>query len=173
VRLRVDRLAETRPISASTRSASSKLVGSTTLAITRSRNTSSPSASDPRSAYTPASTSYSRPDAVFSVRARGTTGRGPGAAPPPNNAGCPGAGTIAARLACGAIPRSSTPCRSSWSRHRASSMSSPSSASQRAEPTCRTILRRPATDSAICTAVDPDAVRTRRTQATSRVYEPD
>jgi hypothetical protein len=34
-------------------------------------------------------------------------------------------------------------------------MSSPSSASSRAEPTCRTILRRPATDSAICTAVDP------------------
>jgi hypothetical protein len=41
------------------------------------------------------------------------------------------------------------------------------------EPTCRTILRWPATDSAICTVVDPDAVRTRRTQATSRVYEPD
>ena len=77
MRLRVDRLAETRPISASTRSTSSKLVGSTTLAITRSRNTSSPSASNPRSAYTPASTSYSRPDAVFSVRARGTTGRAP------------------------------------------------------------------------------------------------
>ena len=53
------------------------------------------------------------------------------------------------------------------------SLDSPSSASSRADPTWRTIRRRPATDSAICTAVDPEAVRTRRTQATNRPYPPE
>jgi hypothetical protein len=46
-------------------------------------------------------------------------------------------------------------------------MSSPNSASSRADPTCRTIRRRPPTDSAICTAAAPEAVRTRRTLATA------
>lgn len=35
-----------------------------------------------------------------------------------------------------------------------------------AEPTCAMIRRRPTTDTAICTAVAPDAVRTRRIHAT-------
>ena len=63
------------------------------LAITRSRNTSSPSASNPKICIHPGQHVIQQAlNAVYSVRARGTTGRGPGAGSPPNNAGCPGPG---------------------------------------------------------------------------------
>lgn len=52
-------------------------------------------------------------------------------------------------------------------------MSSPSSAASRAEPTWRTMRRRPSTDSAIWTAVAPEAVRTRRIQTICRAYRPE
>ena len=42
---------------------------------------------------------------------------------------------------------------------------------QRFNPICATIRRRPLTDSAICTAVAPEAVRTRRIHATHPTVE--
>lgn len=111
---------------------------------------------------------------VFSTRGRDTTWREEdrGVAVSANNpAGADGV-TMTAFATTGVIPRSRIPCWSSASSRFASSISNPSSASSRAEPTWRTIRRRPATDSAICTAVAPEAVRTLRTQATSRSYRP-
>jgi len=173
VRLRVERLADTRPSSARTRSVSSRLVGSTTRAITRSRKTSSSTTSNPRLEYTSARTSYTGPEEVLSTRGRGTSCREDGVAVAlANSPACVAGATIVAFGIGGVIPRSRTPCWSSASSRCASSIRSPSSASSRAEPTWRTIRRRPATDSAICTAVAPEAVRTLRTQATSRSYRP-
>src|SRR5690606_13988853 len=66
----------------------------------------------------------------------------------------------------GSIPKSSTPWAGSSSNSRARASSTPSSASVWAEPTCLTIRCRPSAYSAICTAVAPEAVRTRRMNAT-------
>src|SRR5690606_21856242 len=66
----------------------------------------------------------------------------------------------------GSIPKSSTPWAGSSSNSRARASSTPSSASVWAEPTCLTIRCRPPAYSAICTAVAPEAVRTRRMNAT-------
>ena len=115
---------------------SSRLVGSTIRAITRSRKLWSPTTSNPKPAYTPAKASYSTPEDVLSTRDRGTITRaGEGAPGSANNPGIAGGATITAFAAIGVSPRSSTPCRSSASRRRACSISSPSSASSRAEPT--------------------------------------
>jgi hypothetical protein len=66
----------------------------------------------------------------------------------------------------GSMPRSSASCPDGSSRARALAVSTPSSASVCADPTCFTIRCRPPTHSAICTAVAPDAVRTRRMNTT-------
>lgn len=153
VRLRVDSDAEVRPSSARTRSTSSRLAGSTTRAIARSRKTSSPTASsNPKLAYTPASAPYSRPLLLLSTCGRTTNCRGIGWS---GNNVWPGGATIWARTVFGVMPRSNSPWLSSANSRRASSLSRPSSASSRAEPKWRTIRRRPSTDSAIWTAVAP------------------
>ena len=69
--------------------------------------------------------------------------------------------------AAGSMPRSNEPWEGSASISRARSSRIPSSASVCADPTCATIFRRPPSYSAICTAVAPDAVRTRRIHATA------
>jgi hypothetical protein len=116
-----------------------------------------------------ASASNSNPEDVLSTRAAGTVGGRIGSVDGPGNrVDAVGAGTIASSRVAGVMPRSNAPWPSSTSSRRARSISSPSSASSRAEPTCRTIRRRSCTDSAICTAVAPEAVRTRRIQATIR-----
>lgn len=59
------------------------------------------------------------------------------------------------------------PWAGSASISRARSARSPARPPYAQTPTCATIFRRPPTDSAICTAVAPDAVRTRRIHATA------
>src|SRR5690606_20166527 len=71
----------------------------------------------------------------------------------------------------GSKPRSNSPCPGSSNSSRARATSSPSSASVCADPTWATIRRRPSTYSAICTAVAPEAVRTRRIHATDPTVE--
>lgn len=102
-------LTDTRPISARTRSMSSRLVGSTIRAITRSRNTSSATMSKPRLAYTPARASYNSPQEVLSTRERGTTCRDAGPLAALANSPAADGGTITAFKRAGAIPRSSIP----------------------------------------------------------------
>ena len=60
------------------------------------------------------------------------------------------------------------PARTVRSNSRARAIKIPSSASECADPTCWTIRWRPSTYSAICTAVAPDVVRTRRMNTTRR-----
>jgi hypothetical protein len=85
-----------------------------------------------------------------------------------NSAGLASGVTSRAFGAAGSMPRSNEPWAGSASISRARSIKIPSSASVRADPTCATIFRRPPWYSAICTAVAPDAVRTRRIHATAR-----
>ena len=89
-----------------------------------------------------------------------------GAASPAKSACCAGVPINRAFGDADSIPSPSSPWSGLSSSWRARSTSSPSSASLCAEPTCTTIRRRPPTDSAICTAVAPEAVRTRRIHAT-------
>jgi hypothetical protein len=84
-----------------------------------------------------------------------------------NSAGAASLVTSRARGAAGSIPRSNAPWAGSASLSRARSSKIPSSASVCADPTCATIFLRPPSYPAICTAVAPDAVRTRRIHATA------
>ena len=89
---------------------SSRLVGSTTRAITRSRKTSSPTTSKPRLEYTPARTSYNSPEHVLSTRGRDTIRRdADGSTVSAKSAACAGGGTITAFENVGLMPRSKTP----------------------------------------------------------------
>ena len=160
-------LAALRPRSARTRPVSRIEVGSTTRARTRSRNTSSPRAPNPRSPKTPSSAWNSTRESVDTTRAGpAAAGTSPGGSAS-NSAGAAAGVTSRACGAAGSMPRSNDPWAGSASISRARSSRIPSSASVCADPTCATIFRRPPSYSAICTAVAPDAVRTRRIHATA------
>lgn len=103
------------------------------------------------------------------ARSRRCSPRPPWAGSANNPASCRAGGTSGTFLGAGSISRSSSPCPGSASIPRACSSRRPSSASVCAEPPCVTIRRRPSTYSAICTAVAPEAVHTRRTHATTPI----
>ena len=118
-------------------------------------------------AETPSRAWNSTRESVDTTRAsQAAAGVSPGE-PASNSAGAASRVTSRARGVTGSMPRSNEPWAGSASISRARSRRIPSSASVCADPTCSTIFRRPPSYSAICTAIAPDAVRTRRIHATA------
>src|SRR5690606_1642984 len=153
VRRIVFSLAGLTPRSLSTRPVSRIEVGSTIRAITRSRNTASPRASNPSSVNTALSASYSTREEVPTTRGGAIGPRSRAAEPGSSKSAATGGRPISGTLgAAGSRPRSNSPCPGSSNSSRARATSSPSSASVCADPTWATIRRRPSTYSAICTA---------------------
>ena len=84
-----------------------------------------------------------------------------------NSSGCVGgAANSGVTSGVGSTSRSRASCPAGSNNSLARAISTPNSAGECADPTCLTIRWRPSTYSAICTAIAPDAVRTRRMNTT-------